>query len=278
MKKKSSKLVNIILALVFFVGLSVLLYPLISDYWNSKTQSRAVTDYVNKVSKITIDDYDDIFSAAKDYNERLSKLAQPFIEYEKLKNYSEVLNITGTGVMGYIDIDKINVELPIYHGTEEGTLAVAVGHLKGSSLPIGGEGTHCVLSAHRGLPSARLFTDLDKLEEGDTFRITVLNEVYTYRVDNVSIIEPEETELLQAVPGKEYCTLMTCTPYGINTHRLLVRGERIDTEVQKNVYISSEAFKIDPIIVTPAVATPMLLILLVGMLVKYRKKQEGQNQ
>ena len=278
MKKKSSKLVNIILALVFFVGLSVLLYPLISDYWNSKTQSRAVTDYVNKISKITIDDYDDIFSAAKDYNERLSKLAQPFIEYEKLKNYSEVLNITGTGVMGYIDIDKINVELPIYHGTEEGTLAVAVGHLKGSSLPIGGEGTHCVLSAHRGLPSARLFTDLDKLEEGDTFRITVLNEVYTYRVDNVSIIEPEETELLQAVPGKEYCTLMTCTPYGINTHRLLVRGERIDTEVQKNVYISSEAFKIDPIIVTPAVATPMLLILLVGMLVKYRKKQEGQNQ
>lgn len=278
MKKKSSKLVNIILALVFFVGLSVLLYPLISDYWNSKTQSRAVTDYVNKVSKITIDDYDDIFSAAKDYNERLSKLAQPFIEYEKLKNYSEVLNITGTGVMGYIDIDKINVELPIYHGTEEGTLAVAVGHLKGSSLPIGSEGTHCVLSAHRGLPSARLFTDLDKLEEGDTFRITVLNEVYTYRVDNVSIIEPEETELLQAVPGKEYCTLMTCTPYGINTHRLLVRGERIDTEVQKNVYISSEAFKIDPIIVTPAVATPMLLILLVGMLVKYRKKQEGQNQ
>lgn len=272
MKKKKDKLVNIILVLVFFVGLSVLLYPTISDYWNSKTQSHAVADYVSKVSSITVDDYNDIFSKAEDYNKRLSELTQPFLQCGKLKDYSSVLNISGTGIMGYIDIDKINVELPIYHGTAEGTLAIAVGHLEGSSLPIGGAGTHSVLSAHRGLPSAKLFTDLDRLEEGDTFRITVLNEVYTYRIDKVSIVKPGETELLQPVPGKEYCTLMTCTPYGINSHRLLVRGERVDTEVQQNVFISSEAFKIDPIIVTPVVATPMLLILLAGMLIKYRKK------
>lgn len=272
MKKRNDKLVNIILVLVFFVGLSVLLYPTISDYWNSKTQSRAVSDYVKKASSITVDDYNAVFAAAEDYNKRLSELAQPFYECGKLKDYERVLDITGTGIMGYIDIDKIGVELPIYHGTSESTLAVAAGHLEGSSLPIGGIGTHSVLSAHRGLPSARLFTDLDKLEEGDTFRITILNETYTYRINKVSIIEPEDTEFLQPVPGKEYCTLMTCTPYGINTHRLLVRGERTETEVQQNVYISSEAFKIDPIIVTPAVAAPMLLVLLAGMLVKYRKK------
>lgn len=270
--KKRDKLVNIILVLVFFIGLSVLLYPTVSDYWNRKTQSRAVADYENKVSSITVEDYSELFAEAEDYNERLKKLSNPLYECKKLSDYNDILDISGTGIMGYIDIDKIGVELPIYHGTSEATLTVAVGHLEGSSLPIGGKGTHSVLSAHRGLPSAKLFTDLDKLSEGDTFRITILNEVYTYRVDRISIVKPEEVEPLVQADGKEYCTLMTCTPYGINTHRLLVRGERIDTEVQKNVYISSEAFKIDPIIVTPAIAAPMLLILLVFMLIKYRKK------
>lgn len=272
MKKKGSFL-NIILVLIFFVGLSVLLYPTISDYWNSKTQSRAIANYEKRVSSITVDDYTELFSEAENYNARLSELPQPLLEWEQIDGYKNTLDITGTGIMGYIDIDKIGVELPIYHGTDASVLTVAVGHLEGSSLPIGGSGTHTVLSAHRGLPSAKLFTDLDRLEVGDTFRITVLNQVYTYRVEQINIVKPEDIELLQPVPGKEYCTLMTCTPYGINTHRLLVRGERVDTDVEKNVYISSEAFRIDPIIVTPVVAAPMLLVLLIWLLIKYRKNR-----
>lgn len=277
MKKKGS-FINIILVLIFFVGLSVLLYPTISDYWNSKTQSRAIANYEKRVSSITVDDYTELFSEAENYNARLSELSQPLLEWERIDGYKNVLDITGTGIMGYIDIDKIGVELPIYHGTDASVLTVAVGHLEGSSLPIGGSGTHTVLSAHRGLPSAKLFTDLDRLEVGDTFRITVLNQVYVYRVEQIHIVEPEDIELLQPVPGKEYCTLMTCTPYGINTHRLLVRGERVDTEVEKNVYVSSEAFRIDPIIVTPVVAAPMLLVLLVWLLIKYRKNVEREER
>ena len=183
-------------------------------------------------------------------------------------------NINGVGIMGYIDIDAIGVELPIYHGTSPDVLNVAVGHLEGSSLPIGGEGSHCVLSAHRGLPSARLFTDLDQLQEGDTFTITVLDRLLTYEIDQILIVEPEQVDALAITPGEDYCTLVTCTPYGINTHRLLVRGRRVENAREKaHVYVPADMVQIDPLVVTPAVAAPMLAILLVFLLVRYRKRR-----
>ena len=165
----------------------------------------------------------------------------PFVEYEKLSNYNYLINIDNDGMMGYIEIDKLNIELPIYHGTSSSILNVAVGHLEGSSLPIGGKNTHSVLAAHRGLPSAELFTNLSKLELGDIFIITVLNRVMTYQVDNIVIVKPSDISHLQIIEDKDYVTLLTCTPYGLNYHRLLVRGTRIETNEEKNIIVTSEA-------------------------------------
>lgn len=269
MKKHIS---SIILVLVFFVGLSVMLYPTISDYINSKHQSRAIAEYNEMLANMTEDDYSHLFEEAYAYNKRLFTTDKSFYAPEKVEGYWDTFNISGTGVMGYISIEKIGVELPIYHGTGEEVLNVAVGHLQGSSLPVGGENTHCVLSAHRGLPSAKLFTNLDKIEIGDVFTLTVLNEVLTYQVDQILVVVPSDVAALQTVAGKDYCTLVTCTPYGINSHRLLVRGSRIATEEEKRqIYVSADAFKIDPFIVTPIVAVPMLLVLLIVLLSKARK-------
>ncbi len=277
MKKNRS---NIILILIFLVGLSVMLYPTVSDYINQKNQSRAVASYSEEVENLSDVDYQAYFDAADDYNRRLAETPDAFYRPEQVSGYTDTLDVSGTGIMGYITIPKIGVELPIYHGTSDGVLQVAAGHLEGSSLPVGGAGTHAVISAHRGLPSAKLFTNLDELEVGDTFTITVLDRVLTYEVDQVSIVLPTETDLLQPVEGKDYVTLMTCTPYGINTHRLLVRGKRIENaENQKHIRVTADALRIEPIIVAPALAVPMLLVVLVVMLaVPHLRKRKNQRE
>ncbi len=279
MKKNRS---NIILILIFLVGLSVMLYPTVSDYINQKNQSRAVASYSEEVENLSDVDYQAYFDAADDYNRRLAETPDAFYRPEEVSGYTDTLDVSGTGIMGYITISKIGVELPVYHGTSDGVLQVAAGHLEGSSLPVGGAGTHAVISAHRGLPSAKLFTNLDELEAGDTFTITVLDRVLTYEVDQISIVLPTETDLLQPVEGKDYVTLMTCTPYGINTHRLLVRGKRIENaENQKHIRVTADALRIEPIIVAPALAVPMLLVMLVVMLavprLRKRKNQREEN-
>ena len=277
MKKNRS---TIILILIFLVGLSVMLYPTVSDYINQKNQSRAVASYSEEVENLSDVDYQAYFDAADDYNRRLAETPDAFYRPEQVSGYTDTLDVSGTGIMGYITIPKIGVELPIYHGTSDGVLQVAAGHLEGSSLPVGGAGTHAVISAHRGLPSAKLFTNLDELEAGDTFTITVLDRVLTYEVDQISIVLPTETDLLQPVEGKDYVTLMTCTPYGINTHRLLVRGKRIENaENQKHIRVTADALRIEPIIVAPALAVPMLLVMLVVMLaVPHLRKRKNQRE
>ena len=277
MKKNRS---NIILILIFLVGLSVMSYPTVSDYVNQKNQSRAVASYSEEVENLSDVDYQAYFDAADDYNRRLAETPDAFYRPEEVSGYTDTLDVSGTGIMGYITISKIGVELPIYHGTSDGVLQVAAGHLEGSSLPVGGAGTHAVISAHRGLPSAKLFTNLDELEVGDTFTITVLDRVLTYEVDQISIVLPTETDLLQPVEGKDYVTLMTCTPYGINTHRLLVRGKRIENaENQKHIRVTADALRIEPIIVAPALAVPMLLVMLVVMLaVPHLRKRKNQRE
>ena len=262
----------ILLTLGFLVGICILLYPAISDYWNSKTQSRAIVDYESVLKDMDKEDYAAIFNTANAYNQALAELGNPLINHTQIPGYTEALRISESNMMAYLKIERIGVELPIYHGTSDEVLNKGVGHLEGSSLPVGGENTHCVMSAHRGLPSAKLFTDLDRMEKGDTFQIVVLDQVLTYQVDQIKVIEPNDISDLQIIPGGDYCTLFTCTPYGINTHRLLVRGIRIETIKEKPViYVSNEAFQIEPLIVTPVVAAPMLLALLIHLMIKYRE-------
>ena len=270
------------LTLGFLIGIFVLLYPAFSNYWNSKTQTRVIVDYESVLEQLEPEDYTAIFEAAYDYNDKLNRLDFPLRNYAQIPGYYDTLKVEGTSIIGYLKIDKIKVELPVYHGTSDTVLNVGVGHLEGSSLPVGGESTHSVMSAHRGLPSSKLFTDLDRLEIGDTFNITILDKVLTYQVDQVKVITPKEINDLQIVEGKDYCTLFTCTPYGINTHRLLVRGIRIETITEKPViYVANEAFRIEPLLVTPAVAAPMVLVFLIHLMVKYReppKKKQGESE
>ena len=272
----------IYLTLGFLVGVSVLLYPAFSDYWNSRTQSRAIVDYEAVLDYLEPEDYSAMFRAAYDYNEALYQTKYPLVDYKNVPGYKEALRVEGSSIIGYVKIDKIGVELPIYHGTSDDVLNRGVGHLEGSSLPVGGESTHSVMSAHRGLPSAKLFTDLDRLELGDTFQITILDQVLTYQVDQIKVVTPREVQDLMIREGKDYCTLFTCTPYGINTHRLLVRGIRIETIVEKPaIYVSNDAFRIEPILVAPAVAAPMLLVFLIHLMIKYReppKKKKGESE
>ena len=270
MKKHGS---TILLIVIFFVGLSLMLYPTFADWWNSFHQSRAIVDYDAALADMTPEDYSAYFAAAEEYNRKMAQVDFPLMYYDEVPGYSETLNLTGNGIMGYIQIPKIDVALPVYHGTSEGVLQVAVGHLEGTSLPTGGEGTHCVLSAHRGLPSARLFTDLDKMEIGDTFTLTVLDRVLTYQVDQILIVEPQEVEALYVAAGEDYCTLVTCTPYGINSHRMLVRGTRIENEEEAVVRrVTADAIQIEPVIIAPLVAAPMLLVLLILLLIPRPKK------
>ncbi len=273
--KKKRKWSTIIFLSVFFIGLIVMLYPSISNYWNMRSQSKAIVDYEKMLENIPKKDYAEYFSKAEEYNKKLSELKLPLIEHEKVEGYFDLLNLTDTGMMGYVTIEKINVELPLYHGTDDDVLSIAVGHIQGTSLPVGGAGTHTVVSAHRGLPSATLFTNLDKLELGDTFRITVLDRVLTYQVDKIQTVNPDDTSALLIEEGEDLCTLLTCTPYGINTHRLLVRGVRIETIEHKTIYVTSDAYRIDSLIVTPIVALPILFTLI--MIVFFKPVQKSQN-
>ncbi|MBR2085851.1 MAG: class C sortase [Oscillospiraceae bacterium] len=270
-----SKLSTIIILLMFLVGLSVLLYPAISTYINSKHASRVVASYEDTVDNADEERITAYFDSADDYNRRLAADPNAFYIPSRLSGYWQTLDITGTGIMGNIFIDRIKVELPIYHGTDPGVLQIGVGHIEGTALPVGGDGTHCVLSGHRGLPSAKLFTDLDKLEIGDTFVITVLDRELTYRIDQIKTVLPTESADLLPVRGKDYCTLVTCTPYGINTHRLLVRGIREETpEKRPGIRVRNEAFQIDPLIVAPIAAIPMVLVLLIGTFLRGGKKKQ----
>lgn len=271
----------ILLTLGFLIGICVLSYPAFSNYWNSKTQTRAIVDYESVLNNLKPEDYTAMFQAAHDYNTALYETEYPLRDFELVPGYYDLLKLPGSSVMGYLKIDKINVELPVYHGTSDTVLNIGVGHLEGTSLPVGGESTHSVMSAHRGLPSSKLFTDLDRLEIGDTFQVTILNQVLTYQVDQVKVITPREIDDLVIVEGMDYCTLFTCTPYGINTHRLLVRGIRIETITEKpQIYVANEAFRIEPMLVMPVVAAPMLMVFLIYLMVKYREppqKKKGDS-
>jgi sortase A len=264
---------NIILLVVFFVGLSLLAYPTVSDYWNSFHQSKAIADYSESVSALNNEDYEEVLDEARAYNKELLNKADRFLlTEEEEETYQNELAVSDTGIMGYVEIPSINVKLPIYHGTDEGTLQVAVGHIEGSSLPVGGASTHCVLSGHRGLPSAKLFTDLDQLVEGDYFMLQVLDETLTYEVDQILIVDPDDLEPLAIEEGKDYCTLVTCTPYGINTQRLLVRGHRVaNLEDATEVRVTADATQLQPVQVAPFIAVPILLFLLILLFITGRK-------
>jgi sortase A len=276
MKKNASKLITVLLFFILLAGLSLLLYPSVSDYWNSLHQSRAIASYVDKVAEVDDNTYEQLWADAQAYNQTLAgKVGRYQMSDEERIEYYNLLNISGNGIIGYIEIPAIQCSMPIYHGTDEAVLQIAAGHIEWSSLPVGGENTHCVISAHRGLPSAKLFTDLDKLVIGDDFIVRVLDEVLTYEVDQIRIVLPNELNDLKIEKEKDYFTLVTCTPYGINTHRLLVRGVRIETAAPKPmIFVTNQAFRIDPIIVTPVVAAPMLLILLIILLIRYRPRKK----
>lgn len=272
MKKHFS---TILLIVVFLAGLSLLLYPTFSDYWNSFHQSKAIASYAESVANLDAEVYERLWNDAVAYNELLQKRAF-VLEMNSVEEaaYRQVLDVTGTGIMGYIEIPTINCSLPIYHGTDEGVLQIAVGHLAGTSLPVGGESTHCVLSGHRGLPSARLFTDIDKLTEGDEFIIRTLDETLTYEVDQILIVLPSDVAALGIEEGRDLCTLVTCTPYGVNSHRLLVRGHRVETVNRNQIRVTADAMQIDEMFVAPVVAAPMLLILLIVLIINPGKKKK----
>lgn len=278
--KKKTNFTTIFLILVMIAGLSLLLYPSVSDYWNSFHQTQAIASYAEEVSGLNEVEYDRLWAEAQEYNEKLAKQDSIFMLSEvQKKEYTKLLDISGTGIMGYIEIPSIRCSLPIYHGTEESALQIAVGHLEWSSLPVGGESTHCVLSGHRGLPSAKLFTNLDQLKEGDVFMLRVLDEVLTYEVDQILIVEPQETDSLTIEEGKDLCTLVTCTPYGINTHRLLVRGHRIENlEDANSIYVTADAMQIEPLIVAPVLAVPILLLLLIAVMLPGGGKAKSRRK
>lgn len=264
---------NIFMVLVLLAGLSLLLYPTFSDWWNSRHQSRAIAGYSEEIARL--DDTETLWENAHDYNARLAADAGRWLpDEEDIAQYNALLNVGGSGIMGYIEIDKIACSLPIYHGTDEAVLQIAVGHIEGSSLPVGGPGTHAVLSGHRGLPSARLFTDLDRLIPGDRFILNILGEAISYEVDQILTVLPEEIDSLEIVPGEDYVTLVTCTPYGVNSHRLLVRGHRVETPPEKTpIIMLADAQLVDKWLVAPFFAVPILLIILMIFLFKTRKRR-----
>lgn len=279
--KKKDNFITLILILILLAGLSLLLYPSVSDYWNSFHQTRAITSYSEEVKSLDEEQYRKMWDDAEVYNRKLLGRANPFALNEVQRaEYEKLLDVSESGIMGYIEIPTIQCSLPIYHGTDESVLQIAVGHLGWSSLPVGGPGTHCVLSGHRGLPSARLFSNLDKIVEGDLFMIRVLDEVLTYEVDQILIVEPQETEALEIVEGEDYCTLVTCTPYGINTHRLLVRGHRVDNiEEAAEIRVTADAVQVDQLLVAAVLSIPVLLLLLILLMLPRKSKNDpgGEN-
>lgn len=261
---------------ILAVGLALLLYPTLSDWWNTKHESQAVAGYIRHVANLSRTENEQMLEQARAYNKTLIGRGSDRFEMSAAeeKEYDSLLDVTGTGIMGYVDIPKINIKLPIYHGVDESVLQVAIGHIPGSSLPVGGEGTHTVISGHRGLPSARLFTDIDKLSVGDSFYIQVLDETLTYEVDQIRTVLPDELQNLTIDPKEDYCTLVTCTPYGVNTHRLLVRGHRVEN-AKSNVRITADAVQIDSDTVAGLVAGVLIAIWFMACMGRaaWRKKK-----
>lgn len=277
MKKHLS---TIFFGIIFLIGLLLVLYPTVSNFLSNREQKKVIREYSNIVNNMDKEEKETIYNEAVDYNKKIYE--NGMIDYsnpDAVQGYNDILDVSGTGIMGYISIPKINVELPIYHGTSDGVLQVAVGHLEGSSLPVGGENTHCVLSGHRGLPSADLFTHLDRLNVHDIFTISVLDKTLVYEIDQIKVVAPGDTQYLQIEDGKDYCTLLTCTPYGINTHRLLVRGVRVaDSDDKNNIYVYADAYKIDTKTVTVLMAVPLTLLLLLGMVVHIRRNKKRKQE
>lgn len=282
MKKKASKnnrITAILLVAVLLAGLSLLLYPLVSNYWNSIHQSQAIAAYMDDVSELDDSTYDTLWEEAQSYNASLLEDENRFFpDEEEQQQYEQLLRISDdgiNGIIGYIEIPNIDVTLPIYHGTSEEILQVAIGHIEGSSLPVGGPSTHCVISGHRGLPSSRLFTDIDQLSEGDIFTLLVLDEALTYEVDQIRIVEPDDISLLEIKEGEDLCTLVTCTPYGVNSHRLLVRGHRVENqEATGFLRITADAMMIDSRFVAPILAAPILLGIILFMVLRPLKRKK----
>lgn len=272
---KKGRLSTVLLILVFLVGLSLLLYPTLSDFWNTLHQSRAITEYASQVEQLDNSRYARLWEEARRYNEALTKKADRYeLSEEERLEYESLLNVSGNGIIGYIEIPRIHCSLPIYHGADESVLQVAVGHVAGTSLPVGGPGTHSALSGHRGLPSAKLFSDLDELEEGDQFTLRILDESLTYQVDQILTVLPYELDALEIDPEKDYCTLVTCTPYGINSHRLLVRGHRVEIEeVPETIPAVADTAGPDSLAVASLVVIPVLLLLLIVLLVTTRRRK-----
>ena len=274
-KTKANRITFILLVVVLLAGLSLLLYPTVADYWNSRHQSQAIASYVDTVTELDEDRYEELLAEARAYNAGLLQDENRFLpDEEDMEYYNSLLNVSGNGIMGYVEIPEIDVTLPIYHGTSEEVLQTAIGHIEGSSLPVGGESTHCVISGHRGLPSARLFTDLDQLAEGDTFTLHVLDETLTYEVDQISVVEPDDISLLEIVEGEDLCTLVTCTPYGVNSHRLLVRGHRIETPEPGGILqIIADAVMIDTRFAVPVIAAALLIIIALVTVLRSRRRK-----
>ena len=279
------RLGNILLTLAFVVGIALIAYPSFSDWWNSFHQTRAIAGYTAAVANMDKEEFDRMWAEAGAFNEYLSQKPGRFnLTKEELATYNSILDVTGTGIMGYIDIPSIKISLPIYHGTDEAILQIAIGHIEGTSFPVGGEGTHAAVSGHRGLPSARLFTDIDKLQAGDKFLLQILDRTLTYEVDQIRIVLPQELQDLEIDPNQDYVTLITCTPYGVNTHRLLVRGHRVDNDNTDATRITADAMRFEPVIVAPLVAAPILLVLLIILLIstskwnRQRKRHRSKNE
>ena len=271
-------LLTVIMAGGMFIGVILLLYPSVANYWNSFHQTHAIAGYAETVSHMSKEDYKSILNEAHEYNERLAETGMRWnMDDLQREEYNRQLKIEGTEVMGYVSMPKFHIKCPIYHGTDEAVLQVAVGHLESSSLPVGGESTHTLISGHRGLPSARLFTDIAKIKEGDVWTITVLNETLTYECDQIRVVLPDDLSDLTIEEGKDLCTLITCTPYGINTHRLLVRGHRIPN-VDGIADLTADAIQIEPVFIAPFLAVPVLILLIILMLITTRRAKRLNSE
>ena len=272
MKRKHISTIFIIL--IFLVGLGFISYPTVSNLWNQAHQSRAIATYSKQVEKLDDSENKKMLKAARKYNKSLLKKSDHWkLSKKDKKKYESLLDVSGTGIMGYIEVPKIDCSLPIYHGTDEGALQIAIGHLEGSSLPVGGKNTHCVLSGHRGLPSARLFTDLDQMEEGDIFILNILGRKLAYEVDQIRVVLPEEMSDLEVIEGKDLCTLVTCTPYGINTHRLLVRGHRTKYVEEK---VEEQTKKMDTrLLIAGAAGAVILAVIIIAVVIRRRKRRRN---
>ena len=289
-KKKSHRVSNTILVLILLAGVAIAGYPMFSEYWNSMHQSSAIMGYAERVAELSNDEYVSVWEDALEYNRRLSSDPNPWaMTDEDIDEYERQLNVDGTGNMGFISIPKIDVNLPVYHGTSDAVLQTSIGHIDGTSLPAGSIhpdpdqydkvefASHSVLSGHRGLPSAKLFSDLDAMEEGDVFYLTILDQTLTYQVDKITVILPEDSSELALFSGKDYCTLMTCTPYGINTHRLLVRGVRVENDKELlDVRVTADALKIEPLYVVPFIAGPVLLLMILWVVLFAGRKKKSR--